>query len=83
MQRGKLRLRELRMAQHLSQNALALRLNTYQNSISRYEMGKRDPGIDELIQMADYFGVSLDYMVSRSDDPFVFRRNTSIAFPDH
>ena len=69
MQRGILRLRELRKARNLSQAALAMRLNTYQNSISRYERGIRDPGIDELIMFADFFNVSIDYLVGRTDIP--------------
>ena len=70
MQRGKLRLRELRKSRNLSQEALAMRLGAYQNSISRYERGVRDPGIDELIAFADFFDVSIDYLVGRTDDPW-------------
>ena len=40
-----------------------------QNIISRYENGEREPGIDELIRIADYFNVSLDYLLERSNQP--------------
>ena len=42
-------------------------LNTNQNTISRYETGEREPGITELIALADYFNVSVDYLLERTD----------------
>jgi transcriptional regulator with XRE-family HTH domain len=44
-------------------------LNTTQNTISRYETGEREPGIKELIRLADYFQVSIDYLLERTDNP--------------
>ena len=38
-----------------------------QNTISRYENGERELGIKELIRIADYFNVSLDYLLERSE----------------
>ena len=35
----------------------------------RYEYGDRSPAFEQLIALADYFDVSLDYLVGRSDDP--------------
>ena len=35
----------------------------------RYEYGSREPAFQQLISLADYFNVSLDYLVGRSDDP--------------
>lgn len=64
-----MRLRELRMSKNISQLKLAMDLNTNQNTISRYETGEREPGIKELIKIADYFDVSIDYLVERSSDP--------------
>ena len=49
---------------------MAMDLNTNQNTISRYENGEREPSISDLIKIADYFGVSLDYLVGRSDIRF-------------
>ena len=65
----KMRLKELRKSKSISQLKLALDLNTSQNTISRYETGEREPGIHELIMIADYFNVSLDYLLERTDDP--------------
>lgn len=64
-----MRLKELRKARRISQLKLAMDLNTNQNTISRYETGKREPSIHELICLADYFEVSIDYLVGRTDCP--------------
>lgn len=44
-------------------------LNTNQNTISRYETGEREPGIAELIKLANYFDVSIDYLLEQTDNP--------------
>ena len=64
-----MRLREIRKSKNISQLKLAMDLNTNQNTISRYETGEREPGIHELIMIADYFDVSVDYLLERTDDP--------------
>lgn len=66
---GFVRLKEIRKARGISQVKLALDLNTNQNTISRYETGEREPGILELIKIADYFNVSIDYLLERTDNP--------------
>lgn len=64
-----MRIRELRKARRITQLKMALDLDMSQNTISRYESGEREPGIAELIRIADYFRVSIDYLVGRTDDP--------------
>ena len=64
-----MRLKELRKKKGLSQLRLATELNTTQNTISRYETGEREPGIDELVKIADYFNVSVDYLIGRTENP--------------
>ena len=64
-----MRLKELRKKKGISQLRLATELNTTQNTISRYETGEREPGIAELIKLADYFNVSIDYLLERTDNP--------------
>ena len=63
------RLKGLRKKKGISQLRLATDLNTTQNTISRYETGEREPGIDELIKIADYFNVSVDYLIGRTENP--------------
>ncbi|MGN0538460.1 MAG: helix-turn-helix domain-containing protein [Candidatus Fimenecus sp.] len=64
-----MRLKEVRKSKGISQMKLAMDLNTNQNTISRYETGEREPGIAELIKIADYFDVSIDYLLERTDNP--------------
>ena len=68
-----MRLKELRKAKGISQLKLAMDLNTNQNTISRYETGEREPGIAELIKIADYFHVSVDYLLERTNDPKLYK----------
>ena len=62
-----MRLKELRKKRGISQLKLALDLNMNQNTISRYETGEREADYETLIRFADYFGVSLDYLLGRTD----------------
>lgn len=61
------RLKQLRKERNISQLKLALDLNMNQNSISRYENLEREADYETLIKFADYFHVSLDFLLGRSD----------------
>ena len=63
-----MRLRELRKRRGISQLKLAMDLHINQNSISRYETGEREADYKPLIAIADYFHVSLDYLLERTDE---------------
>ncbi|MBE6536842.1 MAG: helix-turn-helix transcriptional regulator [Ruminococcaceae bacterium] len=64
-----MRLKTLRKSRGISQLKLALDLNMNQNSISRYETGEREADYATLIKFANYFGVSIDYLLERTDNP--------------
>lgn len=64
-----MRLKLLRKQKHMSQLSLAMKLNTTQMSISRYETRKREPDLKTLILIADFFDVSIDYLLERTDNP--------------
>lgn len=64
-----LSLKELRKQRNITQLKLAIDLNMNQNTISRYETGEREAGYRELIIIADYFDVSIDYLLGRSNNP--------------
>ncbi len=53
----------------MSQVRLAVELDTFQNSISRYENLEHEADYQMLIKIADYFDVSLDYLFGRTDNP--------------
>lgn len=63
-----MRLRELRKEKGISQLKMAMDLSTNQNSISRYETGEREADYKMLIKIADYFDVSIDYLLERTDN---------------
>lgn len=57
------RLRELRMAEKLSQTELAEKLGVSRGSISFYENGERTADIDFIYKAAQFFNVSADYLI--------------------
>ena len=59
----------LRKAHNITQRQLATNIGMSERGIQNYELGRRRPTIDIAIALADYFDVSLDYLVGRSDDP--------------
>ena len=63
------RLKEIRGAQKVTQAQIAKVLNMSERTIRKYESGEIEPTEGVLITLADYFNVSLDYLVGRSDDP--------------
>ena len=64
-----MRLKELRKEKNISQLKLALDLSMNQNTISRYETGEREADYKTSIKIADYFNVSIDYLLERTDNP--------------
>ena len=64
-----MRLKEIRKKKGISQLKLALDLNMNQNSVSRYENCEREADYATLIKFADYFDVSIDYILERTDNP--------------
>ena len=69
MKNKNLRLKNLRTSKKLSQAALAEKIGISQRAVSYYESGKDTPSLEILISIADFFNVSLDYLVGRSNDP--------------
>lgn len=63
------RLKGLREAAKLSQAKLATEINVKQPLIARYETAINTPAYGVLIQYADYFDVSCDYLLGRTDNP--------------
>ncbi|MCM1335384.1 MAG: helix-turn-helix transcriptional regulator [Bacteroides sp.] len=69
MSKFHLRLRELRSSRKLSQQKLSEQLGISKSSINMYERGEREPGIDLLEAIADFFNVDLDYLTGMSESP--------------
>lgn len=71
----KKRMRDLREDRDLTQTDIALLLGTSQTMYARYERGANELPIRHLLTLADYYNVSTDYILCRTDYPFT-------CFPD-
>lgn len=63
------RLRSLRESAKLSQSKMGEIVGVKQSSLNRYEQDQTSPSYDILIRYADYFDISLDYLLGRTDKP--------------
>ncbi|MFT9415739.1 helix-turn-helix transcriptional regulator [Leuconostoc falkenbergense] len=61
------RLRELRKERNVTQQELADEMLVTQRTLARYESGEHEPRLPIVFDLADYFEVSIDYLVGRSD----------------
>ncbi len=60
-----MRLRELRKESDLTMKELGKAIGVAESTVSAYETGKREPDLMTLCKIADYFRVSLDYLLGR------------------
>ena len=65
----KTRLRELRKSRKYTQIYVQMETGIDQSLLSKYELGERVPSTESLIVLADFYGVSIDYILYRSDHP--------------
>lgn len=63
------RLTALRQARVLSQSAAAAGVKAAPRAYQNYEYGAAEPRLSTLIRIADFYGVTLDYLAGRSDVP--------------
>lgn len=66
-------LRRLRRERCLTQISLQMKTGIEQSLLSKYETGERMPPTDALLILADFYGVSIDYILCRTDRPEVNR----------
>lgn len=64
-------LRKLRKERKLTQIALQMKTGIEQALLSKYETGERVPPTETLILLADFYSVSIDYILCRTDKPEV------------
>ena len=65
----KQRLRDLREDRDLNQSTVAKYLKVHQTTYSDYELGKLNIPVSVLHELADYYGVSIDYLLGRTSNP--------------
>lgn len=62
------RLKELRTSKKMSQQDLANKLKVAQQTIAGWETGRTEPSAELLGKLADMFGVTVDYLLGRTND---------------
>ena len=63
-----MRIKELRLEKNLSQNDIAKILGCNQTAVGKYEREQLEPNINTLIKLANFFQVSVDYLLGIEDD---------------
>ena len=75
------RLKELRLSRGLSQAELAAQLHLSSTTINRYEHGLREPSLDVLMAVAEFFSVDINYLLCySSESPRQYSTNLIIKF---
>lgn len=74
------RLRQLRTARDLSQMDFAKQLKISKSSVNMYERGEREPGLETLEKIADFFNVDMDYLLGKSD---IVNKSSWGSYPDN
>ncbi len=60
----------LRKEKKISQKEIAEKINISQRAYAHYEKGDREPNIETMIRLADYYKVSLDYLTGRYEKKY-------------
>lgn len=68
------RIRDLRIDKGLTQEQIAKILHVSQNTYSQYEIGTSRYPLDAVVTLAEYYGVSVDYLVGLTDEPAPYPR---------
>lgn len=63
------RLKEIRKSKGITQIALQMQTGIEQSLISKFESGERIPPTETLLILADFYNVSIDYILCRTDKP--------------
>ena len=76
-------LKELRTENNLSQSALAAKINCSQKIIDYWEKGSSEPTSHFIVALADFFGVSCDYLLGREDDFGMINSCNNLTFNEN
>ncbi len=63
------RIKELRTKFNKNQNDMAEMLHVNRTTLTKWETGKHNPDVETVLRLADYFNVSTDYLLGKSDIP--------------
>ncbi len=67
------KIRSLRENLELSQQEVSEKIGCSSKVLSNYELGKREPDFETLIKLCDFFNVTADYLLDRTDNPKYFK----------
>ena len=73
------RLTKLRQERHISQRELGEIVSVSGYTISAYELDRSDPSDDIKMRIAEYFDVSVDYLIGLIDEPLSYRRDENVV----
>ena len=73
------RLTEQRKLKKLSQKEVAVELGVSQALLSHYENGIREPGLDFVVRASEFFNVSCDYLLGRTNNSLQLNSMPSVA----
>ena len=76
------RLKQLRNSRELSQDALAKKIGIAQQTYGHWETGRTEPDHATLTCIADFFNVSVDYLLGRKDSPAPSSQKTNLSQED-
>lgn len=76
------RIRDLREDRDLNQTQVARMLNMSQTGYSKYEVGTNDIPTSVLIQLAQFYDTSIDYLLGQTDDPRRYAPSRQKIDPD-
>ena len=74
-----LKLKELRTEKNIKQEELAKIIDVQNYTIGNWERERSQPSIDDLIKLANFFEVSVDYLIGRSDDIGIINTNANLT----
>lgn len=74
-----LKIKELRQEKGISQEELANAINVKNYTIGNWERNRAEPSIESIKQMADFFEVSVDYLIGRTNDLDIIQTNANLA----
>ena len=67
MNKFKIRLKELRKESNITQKKLSENINVTEDCVHNWERGRSEPSILDLINLSNFFEVSIDYLVGKTD----------------
>ena len=74
-------IRALRKSAGITMKQFGKLMGVSESTISLYETGKNEPDISMLKKMAEYFGVSIDYLLCRTDTPDEIKKDQESEIP--